>query len=379
MIEHFSRTAPKSMSLEDLQDVKLGESKQQETGCGGKGNPTGDLWNAGFRYPLNGEFDWDKNDWGDGCWTCSGNWGYQCDGAGVDGFWGNRMKIKRNAFKGDKLGCCLNNTKTPGNYKLHGGNTCDPVHRNPNSQECNIELDNFCKDWSRIVENDQCYALRDSNSTLFNKLMKAHCNWSDSNAQQDKCIDWCKNNNTECYRLNLINDCKTYGLNGSDCTKQGVIDIKNKCKVYGILSEQGLQKGSYQCTPASINTLEQDCKKYNMSSCTVDGIDQAQILKAQEEQSSKALAESQKQFTQTQSALGQIINLPSTQKQPEIQPIKQMQELQIPQSQMLEQPIQQIQPIQDNSTMYIIIFLVILFVLIFSSSSLALFTIKNKK
>lgn len=377
MIEHFTKTAPKSMSLEDLQDLRIGESKQQETGCGGWGNPTGDLWNAGFRYPLNGEFDWD-NDRGDKCWTCEGNWGYQCDDAGAGGREGRRMKIKRNAFKGDKLGCCINNTKNPGGYKLHDGNTCDPVHRNPNSQDCNIELNNFCKDWNRIVENEYCYALKDSNTTLFNKLMKAHCNWSDSNAKQDKCIDWCKTNSTDCERLNLINDCNTYGLSGSNCTKQGVIDIKNKCKVYGILSEQGLQKGSYQCTPAGIEVLETDCKKYNMSSCTVDGIDQVQILKAQEEQSAKALAESQKQFTQTQAALSQVIDLPLSQQQPSPllqQPLSQEWQIQELQE---TQPVQQVKPVEDNVTIYIIILLVILCILVFSSSSLALFALKKK-
>jgi hypothetical protein len=126
--------------------------------------------------------------------------------------------------------------------------------------------------------------------------------------------------------------------------------------------------------------LETDCKKYNMSSCTVDGIDQAQILKAQEEQSSKALAESQKQFTQTQAALSQVIDLPS-----QVQSIKPIQELEQPQWQQmqiqeLEQPqeLQETQPVQDNSIIYIIIFLVILCVLVLSSSSFALFAIKKK-
>lgn len=368
MIEHFSKTAPKSMSLEDLQDLRIGESKQQETGCGGQGNPTGDLWNAGFRYPLNGEFDWNWDDYGEWCWTCDGDWGYQCDDAGAGGRRGRRMKIKRNAFKGNKFDCCINNTKNPGSWKLNGNTTCDPIYRNPSSQECNIELDNFCKDYNRIISDDRCYALQNSNTTLFNKLMKAHCNWSDENAKGDKCISWCKTNSTDCDRLNLINDCQTYGLTGSTCTKQGVIDIKNKCKVYGILSEQGLQKGSYQCTPAGISVLEQDCNKYNMSSCTVDGIDQAQILKAQEEQSKKAMEESQKQFTQTQAALGQVLDLPSKPQEPR-------KELQPSESQQMK--IQQIQPVQDNSIIYIIIFLVILFVLLLSSSSVALFKIKK--
>lgn len=370
---------PYEYSLQDLQDLRINESKHQDKGCSGlpSSNREFDTEWAGFKYPKNGEFEY--SGYGDGCNYC--NWGRGKECSGIDSLvGGNRPGVKRISFKGDKLGCCINNTKNPGGYKLHDGKTCDPVYRNPSSQDCNIELNNFCKDWNRIVENEYCYALKDSNTTLFNKLMKAHCNWSDSNAQQDKCIDWCKTNSTDCERLNLINDCKTYGLSGSNCTKQAVIDIKNKCKVYGILSEQGLQKGSYQCTPAGIEVLETDCKKYNMSSCTVDGIDQVQILKAQEEQSAKALAESQKQFTQTQAALSQVIDLPS-----QVQPIKQIQELQQPQWQQMQiqelqetQPVQQVQPVQDNATIYIIIFLVILCILVLSSSSFALFAIKKK-
>jgi hypothetical protein len=368
MIEHFSKTAPKSMSLEDLQDLRIGESKQQETGCGGQGNPTGDLWNAGFRYPLNGEFDWDWDDYGEWCWTCEGNWGYQCDDAGSGGRRGRRMKIKRKEFKGDKFECCLNNTKIPGSYKIHDGKTCAPEYRDPSKQVCNIELDNYCKDYSRIVEDDRCYALRNSNQTLFNKLMKAHCNWSDGNAKQDKCIDWCKTNSSECDRLNLLNECKVYGLT-DNCSKEGVIDIKNKCKVYGILSEQGLQKGSYQCTPASIDLIEADCKKYNLSSCTVDGIDQAQILKSQEELSKKALEESQKQFATTQAALQKVIELPS-QNIPEV-PMTQQISPYIKDN-IIEQPQQQI-----DYTIYIIIG-IILCLILFSSSLISLFAIKRK-
>lgn len=367
MIEHFSTTPPKSMSVEDLKDLRIGESKQQETGCGGQGNPTGDLWNAGFRYPLNGEFDWDWDDYGEWCWTCEGNWGYQCDDAGPGGRRGRRMKIKRKEFKGDKLECCLQNTKTPGSAKLYGGNTCAPEHRDPSKQDCNIELDNYCKSDSRIVGDDRCYALQNSNTTLFNKLMKAHCNWSDENAKQDKCIDWCKTNSTDCDRLNLLNDCKIYGLTDNQCSKQNVIDIKNKCKVYGILSEQGFQKGSYQCTPASISTIETDCKKYNLSSCTVDGIDQAQILQSQEEQSKKALEESKKQFETTQTALQKVIELPST-KVPEVSTtIKPY----------IQETIVQQTPKQIDYTIYIIIGIV-LCLLLFSSSLISLVMRKNQ-
>jgi hypothetical protein len=375
MIEHFWSQKPTSFSLDDLKDLNIDESKEQKTGCGGfPGNTTGDLWDAGFRYPLNGEFDWDK-DLGGECWTCTNNWGEECFDAGAGGRGGRRGKIKRTAFKGEKLSCCVNNIKNPGDHKIEGDYTCDPNYRKPTSEDCNLEINKFCGDYNRIINDDRCYALQNSHPQLFNALMKAHCNWSDDNAKGDKCIDWCRNNSTDCSRLNTMNDCATYELKGDKCNAQAVLDIKNKCKTTGILSEQGLQKGSYQCTPAGIDQLEKDCKKYKMSSCTVDGIDQAQITKQQKELSDKALKASKKQFEYTQKALAQVIDLPTaptglsktaSKKKP------------ITPSKISSKIPSKTAPQSDNSTTYIIIFIVILCLLVLSSSSLAVFAMKKK-
>lgn len=374
MIEHFYSVKPTSFSLQDLKDLNIDESKEQKTGCGGSGNPSGDLWDAGFRYPQNGEFDWDS-DMGSGCWTCTGNWGEECFDAGGGGRWGKRGKIKRKAFKGEKLSCCVNNIKNPGDHKIEGDYTCHPNYRKPTNEECTQEITNFCGSWGRIVSDDRCMALSSSHSQLFNKLMKEHCNWDDNNAKSSQCIDWCVTNSTDCSRLNLINNCKTLGLEGDKCSSQKVVDTTAMCKKYGILSEQGLQKGSYQCTPSGIDLLEKDCKKYNMSSCTVDGIDQAQIAQVQKEEGEKARKLSEKQFKETQKQLSKVIDLPEAKPKPKSKTASKF----TSKTQSKTASKTPSKPAsKDNSTMYIIIFVVILCLLVLSSSSLAVFAIKKK-
>ena len=144
------------------------------------------------------------------------------------------------------------------------------------------------------------------------------------------------------------------------------------------MSEQGLQKGSYQCTPAGIDQLEKDCKEYKMSSCTVDGIDQAQIKKAQDEATDKALSESKKQFEYTQKALSQVIDLPTAPakyKKPSKTPSKPPSKTT---SKTLSKTPSKTPSKTDNSTTYIIIFIVILCLLVLSSSSLAVFAMNKE-
>ena len=82
---------PTSMSLNDLKDLGKGDTKEQTTGCGAyPGNTTGDLWDKGFRYPQNGEFEWDS-DLGSDCWTCDWAWGEECFDAGGRGRGGGRF------------------------------------------------------------------------------------------------------------------------------------------------------------------------------------------------------------------------------------------------------------------------------------------------
>ncbi len=308
MIEHFYSVKPTSLTLEDLSDVNVGESKQQTTGCGGIGNPTGDLWNAGFRYPQNGEFEWDT-DLGEGCWTCTNHWGEECFDAGSGGRWGRRGKIKRREFKGDKLQCCLNNTKNPGAHKIQDGYTCDPNYRNPTSSDCRQAIISFCGVDNRIINDTRCVDLSSSDATTFNTLMERHCNSSDENAKGSKCINWCESNRTSCTRLNTIQNCEKYEIK-TDCSAQKIVDIKTQCQKYGMLSEQGLPIGDYACTISGIDSLKKECDTYDLTDCTATGVSSAKVSAQSKEQADTALEQSKQQFEFTKTALAQVVGLP---------------------------------------------------------------------
>lgn len=308
MIEHFRSVKPTPFTLEDLQDLGIDESKQT-TGCGGRGNPTGDLWNAGFRYPLNGEFEW--GDWGDGCWTCTNNWGEECFDAGAGGRWGVRLKVKRKAFLGDATKCCLANTRSKNHSKVVDGKTCAPKYRDPTTSDCNTILKNYCSNTGRIVNDNICKNLVNTHATLYNQLMTEYCNQNRNNAKSDDCINWCTANRTQCTLLNTIQDCQKYEIPESSCTPQATIDVRTNCLKYGMLSEQGLPIGDYTCSQSGIDKLKEDCQEYKITeTCTATGIRNAKVSEQSKQQSEEALKQSELQFEQTQEALRQVLELP---------------------------------------------------------------------
>lgn len=364
MIEHFYSVKPTSFSLEDLSDIKVGESKEQKTGCGGfPGNTTGDLWNAGFRYPLNGEFEWDT-DLGSECWTCTNNWGEECFDAGAGGRGGRRGKIKRKEFKGDKLQCCLNNIQNPGAHKIQDGYTCDPTYRNPSSAECRQNIINFCGADNNIINDTRCVALASSDTTTFNKLMGEHCNLSEANAKGSKCIDWCASNSTACTRLNTIQNCEKYEIK-TNCTPQKIIEIKTECQKLGMLSEQGLPIGDYPCTVSGIESLKKDCSEYNLTDCTASGISNAKLSSQSSAQSEAAMEQSKQQFEFTKMALSQVIDLPENQTQsPELL-----------ESSLIETTGKST---PDSNNIIIIIIIVLIIVILLCSCSSLLLAVKQK-
>lgn len=308
----FYSVKPTPFTLEDLADIKVDESKEQTTGCGGfPGNTSGDLWNAGFRYPLNGEFDWDSN-LGSECWTCTNNWGEECFNAGAGGRGGRRGKIKRKSYKGDILGCCLNNIKNPGAHKIEGDYTCDPKYRSPTNAECRTKITSFCGDGDKIVTDERCIALANSDATTFNTLMGEYCNSSDTNAKGDKCINWCSSNSTSCTRLNTIQGCEKYGIT-TGCSSAKITNVKTQCQKYGMLSEQGMSIGDYACTTSGIESLQADCELYDLidgEDCTATGISNAKVAKQSQKQADAARKQSETQFQFTKTALADVLNLP---------------------------------------------------------------------
>ena len=375
----FYAVKPTPFTLADLADVKVNESKEQTTGCGGfPGNTTGDLWDKGFRYPLNDEFEWDS-DRGSHCWTCSNNWGEECFNAGAGGREGRRGKIKRKSFKGDILSCCVNNIKNPGVHKIEGDYTCDPKYRNPTNAECKTRITTYCGDGDNIVTDDRCIALGNADATTFNTLMGEYCNSSDANAKKDKCINWCSSNSTACTRLNTIQGCEKYGIT-TGCSASKISSTKTQCQKYGMLSEQGLPIGDYNCTTSGIESLKADCELYDLieeEDCTPTGISNAKTIKESTKQADAARKQSEKQFQFTKTALADVLNLPqnttpNTTLDTTLYTTDKVDDEQTPSPQDSTKPKK-----PDSTTIIIIAVVVLILFLLLCSSSLSLVVSKN--
>lgn len=301
-------SSPRKFNLDELHDLSINEQKQQNQGCGPKalGTWTSALKNKGFGWPDNGEFDW--GDWGSDCTMCAGvtEYGIECD----SGVIGARPQVKRVAFRGDRDGCCWANVKGKDSSKTKDGKTCEPKFRDPNGTECINVYRPYCEDGSRIVNDESCISLQSSNQSLYNTLMKNFCNRSNDNARHSKCIDWCKNNNSQCTQLNLLSDCTKYGLTDDLCTNQQVVDIQAQCKKYGLESEQGLRQ--YGCNPNAIITFEKECKDYNVNldACTPISLQDAKVNKINQQTlqlQQSAIQQSQQNFETTRQVITDVL------------------------------------------------------------------------
>ena len=94
-------THPKAYSLNDLKDLEINKTKQQNKGCcpniGGAQDGGGQdrCLAKGFSWPNNGEFEW--GGLGTSCNMCSDTSSYGCDCSG-SAIGGKRPKVKRTAF-----------------------------------------------------------------------------------------------------------------------------------------------------------------------------------------------------------------------------------------------------------------------------------------
>ena len=308
---------PYQFSLNDLADVYVGDSKQMNKGCGphvdGTQDGSGYAWmkNRGFGWPENGEFEW--GGLGESCGLCSDiAGGYGCECSGGNAVIGKRGKVKRIAFKADPTECCLQNSAAKNSTKILNGLTCEPKYRDPSNSECNAVFLDYCSD-DKIVSDQKCINLKNSNSTLYNRLMTNYCNASSSNASTSDCIDWCKSNMSSCTLLDTDSDCKVYNIPSNKCTPQAVNTVKNKCQTYGMLSSQGLPVGSYPCTGEGITSFEQACKVYNLipgTTCTANALDNAKLESQSERLANDATEQSQQQFEETQKILSKVLNMP---------------------------------------------------------------------
>jgi hypothetical protein len=296
-------TRPYTFSLNELIDLKIGERKQMNQGCGSLTfNIENELKSKGFGWPNNGEFAW--GDRGDSCALCAGEYGCSCEG----GIAGSRGTVKRIAYTGDPTKCCLANHASRGSVKSVEGRTCDPLNTDPSSQTCTNAFRTYCKEGNNIFEDIKCKNLSKTNQTLFNQLMKDTCNSSDELAESSGCIDWCQSNARECTRLTTLKDCIKYGITKSECTSEKVAEVRTACIKGGILSEQGLSTG-WQCNPNALLKLDETCATYNISkdTCTPIQIAEAEANELQKELAAKALEESNKKYLATQKAISDIL------------------------------------------------------------------------
>jgi len=259
-----------------------------------------------------------------------------------------------------EFNCCFANVERKGAATtIEYGLQCDSKNTDPGGTACTGVYDNYCKVGDRMITDSKCKKLQDSNITLFNTLMKDKCNL-DEFYKTTECINWCKNNSTDCNKLNTFQSCQEFGIGQSECTAQKVLDVKTDCQKYGIRSEQGLAVS--QCSPASIKALVDQCKEYKLDSCSPGGIQDAidnATRAAQLEMQARTQEQIQQNYETTQKTIADILNL--TEEPSEITPTA-------------KSPVQNIfdinniqQWIKDNYNITIII-VVIIFLIISSSS-----------
>lgn len=367
-------TKPYKFSLQDLQDMKVDDTKEMPQGCGpnigGQGDGSGYDWliHRGFGWPDNNEFEW--GGLGGDCGLCSDvGSGYGCECSGDKAIGGKRGKVRRKAFKGDPTKCCFANFGGRGSASIVDGNTCDFDYRDPSSTACTNVYRDYCKSSNKIIDDYKCKSLSNSNSTLYNQLMKEYCNKNVSNSLKNQCLDWCKSNSTECTVLNLQTDCAKYGFCenndskkcGRDCTRQNVVDIQAKCKKYGIESEQGMRL--YGCTKKGINLIEKECTEFgvDLSLCSPIALQDAKQNKLAQEQlriQEEAKVQSQKNYEQTQNTIADVLGLPSVEQTSSQQLQLQQTENKLPGNDKQEFP-------------YLIVIVIILLICCLSSSSLS--------
>lgn len=302
---------PTSFLLEDLKDLRIGDTKQMNAGCGPNLDGDDKMWlkNKGFGWPENGEFEWGGR--GDGCSMCSFDYGCECTAWGA-GIGGSRGKVKRSAFKGDPTQCCLANISRKDASKIVGDYTCDPIYRDPNSTDCTNVYSDYCKVGDRILTDDKCKSLASSNFTLHKNIMKEKCNL-DEYYMNSSCIDWCSNNSTECTKLNTFQDCRKYSIPLNECTSQKVTEVKGDCQKYGLLSEQGL--ALYGCSVAGISSIVEQCRENKvLDTCSPtsiqDAIDNA-TRAAQLDLTKKTQEQIQQNYDKTQETIAGILNIPT--------------------------------------------------------------------
>ena len=314
IIEHWTcgqddkSVAPYKFSLDELKDLKVGEQKEMPKGCGviHASFHNSSLSEQGMGWPDNGEFDW--GDWGSSCGMASDKWG--CEYFPIGRVSGQRGKVKRVAYNGDPLRCCLANSSASGTTKVIDNKTCDPdKYLNPSSYECNSLINSHCSSGENIKA-QECQNMSRTNSTLYNQLMSNYCNSDKTTAKSDLCASWCSTNSSKCVLSNLMKACASKGLS-EDCAQTDIDNMTSKCVKYGMLTELGTVIGDYPCTADGITKLEQDCSLYGLASgsCSSNGVNTAMQNAFAAKQNQLTRDQASEEYKKTQEAIKQMTGL----------------------------------------------------------------------
>lgn len=183
----------RKFTLDELKDMKVGETKELAKGCGPavsgvQGGSCYDwLKKRGFGWPENGEFAW--GGMGSNCSMCSdvAN-GYGCDNCtGGKAIGGKRGTVKRVAYLGDKVKCCTQQVP------LVDGKTCDPKYRTQfSTSDCDEAMASYCQ--GNTLKTPICVQWTnvslDKKRSAPNAALKKWCA-EGNNFKDPTCQTWC--------------------------------------------------------------------------------------------------------------------------------------------------------------------------------------------
>ena len=215
----------KAFTLADLQDLKLGQTKEMGHGCGPRitgtqgGSCYAQLVRRGFGFPNNGEFAW--GGMGSSCNMCSDvSGGYGCDNCGgANAIGGNRGSVKRIAYLADPAKCCQQQQPiinggvdmsvaagmgaaaaaaagmiAAAETAAGMGQTCDPKYLDQYASDvCDVYMKNYCQQDPNL-SSPTCQswvkASLNGNRTTPNVVLEDYCS-TGKNFTTKTCQEWC--------------------------------------------------------------------------------------------------------------------------------------------------------------------------------------------
>lgn len=194
--DKYDGAQPTPFRLEDLVDLKKGDSAYSHTGCTAYGlADEARATDRGFSWPNNSEFEFAGS--GDRCdmWSSS----HGC-GRPSGGIVGKRPGVKRVSYNAGKKECCLSGKD------IINGNTCDPKYRDGTGSDCADIMKDHCRKGSNIFTQDGCRLWGKDAKGTARQYKKYYCNHSNI-MTDDNCFNWAKKE-TDVAMDAIIEHCK---------------------------------------------------------------------------------------------------------------------------------------------------------------------------